>query len=60
MLELIVNIVKVYDVINLLNSNLKTHFVWYLYRKIKSDIENWSIDKEHIYGKIMQKIWTKN
>ena len=55
---------KVYDVINCLNMNLITHFVWYLEKEKRYDIETLSIDrvlnKEHFYGKIMQKIWTKS
>ena len=50
---------KVYDVINCLNKNLMTHFVWYLEKEKRYDIETLSIDgvlnKEHFYGKIMQK-----
>ena len=55
---------KVYDVINCLNKNLITHFVWYLEKEIRCDIENLSIDgklnKEHFYWKIMLKMYTKN
>ena len=55
---------KVYDVINCLNKNLITHFVWYLEKEIRCDIETLSIDrelnKEHFYGKIMQKMCTKS
>ena len=54
---------KVYDVINCLNKNL-THFVWYLEKEKRYDIETLSIDgvsnKEHFYGKIMQKMCTKS
>ena len=42
---------KVYDVINWLNKNLKTHFAWYLQKESVS----WSIDKvlntENLHGK---------
>ena len=37
---------KVYDVINCLNKNLITHFVWYLEKEIKCDIETLSFDRE--------------
>ena len=54
---------NVYDVINSLIKNLITHFVWYLEKKKRYDIETLSIDrvlnKERFYGKIMQKICTK-
>ena len=49
---------KVYDVINRLNKNLITQ------EEIRCDIETLSIDrvlnKEHFYGKIMQKMCTKS
>ena len=55
---------KVYDAINCLNKNLITHFVWYLEKEIRCDIETLSIDrvlnKEHFYGKIMQKMCPKS
>ena len=42
---------KVHDMINCLNKNLRTHFVWYLEKEIRCNIENLSIDrvlnKEH-------------
>ena len=54
---------KVYDVINCLNKNLITHFVWYLEKEIRCDIETLFIDRvlntEHFNGKIMQKMCTK-
>ena len=54
---------KVYDVINCLNKNLITHFVWYLEKEKRYDTEILSIDrvlnKEHFYGKTMQKMCTK-
>ena len=54
---------KVYDVINCLNKNLITHFVWYLEKEKRYDIETLSIDrvlnKKHFYCKVMQKICTK-
>ena len=54
---------KVCDVINCQIENLITHFVWYLEKEIRSDIELLHIDKvwnmEHFCGKIIQKIWTK-
>ena len=51
------------DIINCLNENLITHFVWYLEKEIRCEIETLSIDrvlnKEHFYGKIMQKMSPK-
>ena len=51
-------ILKVYDIINCLNKNLKAHFVWYYEKEIRCDNETLSIDKElnqeHFHGKIMQ------
>ena len=55
---------KVYDVINCLNKNLITHFVWYLQKEIRCKIETLSIDKvlntEHFHGKTLQKMCTKS
>ena len=55
---------KVYDVINCLNKNLITHYVWHLEKEIRCDIETLPIDRvlntELIYGKIMQKMCTKS
>ena len=55
---------KTYGVINCLSKNLITHFVWYLKKEIRCDTETLSIDrelnKEHFYGKIMQKMCTKS
>ena len=54
---------KVYDVINCLNKNLITHFVWYLEKEKSYDVETLAIvtvlNKEHFYGKFMKKICTK-
>ena len=54
---------KVYDVTNCLNKNLLTHFVWYLAKEKRYDIETLSIgrvlNKEHFYWKIMQKMCTR-
>ena len=53
---------KVYDVIKGLNKNLITHFVLYLEKEKRYDIETLSIDrrnKEHFYGKICRKCATK-
>ena len=51
-------------IINCLNENLITHFVWYLEKEISCDIETLSIERalntEHFYGKIMQKMSTKS
>ena len=38
-------ILKVYDVINCLNKNLITHYVWYLENEIRCDFETLSIDR---------------
>ena len=51
---------KIYDVMNCLNKNLITHFVWYLEKEERYGIETLSIDralnKEHFYfWKIVQK-----
>ena len=55
---------KVYDIINCLNKNLIIHFVWYLEKEKRYNIETLSIDRvlneEHFYGKIMQKMCTKS
>ena len=54
---------KVY-VINCLNKNLIIHLVWYLEKENRYDNETLSTDrvlnKEHFYGKIMQKMCTKS
>ena len=50
---------KVHDIINCLNKNSITHFVWYLEKEKQCDIETLSIDgvsdKEHFRRKIVQK-----
>ena len=55
---------KVHDVINCLNKNSVTHFVWYLGKEKRYDNETLSIDgvsdKEHFYRKIMQKMCSKS
>ena len=55
---------KVYDIINCLNKNFLTQFVWYLEKDKRCDTETLIIDrilnKEHFYGKIMQKMCTKS
>ena len=55
---------KVHDVVNCLNKNSIVHFVWYPGKEKKYDNAILSIDriseKEHFYGKIMQKIWSKS
>ena len=57
-------ILKVYDIINCLNNTLITHFVWYLQKEKRYDIETLSIErvlnKEHYYGKVIQKMCTKS
>ena len=54
---------KVFDIINCLNKNLITYFVWYLEKENSYDIEILSIDrvlnKEHIYRN-MPKMCTKS
>ena len=51
-------------VINSLNKNSITYFLSYLEKEIRCDIEILPIDrvlnKEHFYGKIMQKMCTKS
>ena len=46
---------KVYDVTSCLSNNLITHFVWYLEKEVRCDIETLSIirvsNKEHFYLK---------
>ena len=55
---------KVRDVINCLNQSWITHFVWYLEKEKKYDIETLSIDevsdKERFHRKIMQKMCSKS
>ena len=45
---------KVYDVINYVNNNLITHFVWYLEKEKRYEIETLSIDIE-----LIRNIFTK-
>ena len=56
--------ILVYGIINCLNKNLITHFIWYLKKEIRYDIETLSIyrvlNKEHFHEKIIQKICTKS
>ena len=51
---------KVYDVINCLSKDLKTHFVWYLEKEIRCDTQTLSIirvsNKEQFYGKVIQNV----
>ena len=51
--------VKIHNVISCLQKNFIRHFVWYLEKETKCDIETLSIDrelnKEYFYEKIMQK-----
>ena len=53
-----------YDAINCISKSLVTHFVWYLKKEIGCGIEILSIirvsNKEHFYGKIMQKMCSKS
>ena len=55
---------KVYDIVNCLNKNSITHFVWCLEKEKRHDIETLSIDglsdKERFYRKITQKICSKS
>ena len=39
---------QVYDIISWLNKNLKMHFVLYFYKRIRSDIETWPINRVYI------------
>ena len=52
------------DVISCLNNKFMTHFVWYLEKEKRYDIETLAIDtvlnKEHFYEKIVQKMCTKS
>ena len=52
---------KVHDMINCLNKNLRTHFVWYLEKEIRCNIENLSIDrvlnKEHFKKLLFREIF---
>ena len=51
--------IKVYDVISCWNKNFRTHFVSYLEKEVRCDIETLSIDrvlnKEYSYGKLWRK-----
>ena len=55
---------KVYNVKSCPNTKLITHFVWYLEKEKRYDVETLSIDivlnKEHLYGNVMQKMCTKS
>ena len=55
---------EVCDIINCLIKNLITNFIWYLGKEKRYDIETLSNDrvlnKENLYGKIMQKMFTKS
>ena len=54
---------KVYDINNCLNMDFITHFVWYLRKEKRYNIETLSIDRvfntKHFYEKIMQEMFTK-
>ena len=54
---------KVHDAINCLNKNSIKHFVWYLEKEKRYDIETLSIDgvsdKEHFYTKLCRKCAAK-
>ena len=39
----------VYDVVNCLNKNLNTHYVWYLEKEIRCDIGTLSIDRAFLW-----------
>ena len=56
--------VKVYNFINCRNKNLIIHFVWYLEKEIKCDIETLSIDRvlntKYFSEKIIQEMRTKS
>ena len=55
---------NVYEVTSCLNKSLITHFVWYIEKEERYDIETLSIDrvlnKKHFYGKIMQEMCIKS
>ena len=55
---------KVFDVISCLNKNLITHFIWYLEKGKRYDIETLSlyrlINKEHFHEKFMLEMCTKS
>ena len=55
---------QVHDVINYLNKNSVTHFVWYPEKEKRYDIEILPIDgvsdNEHFYRNIMQKMCSKS
>ena len=55
---------KVYNAINCPNKNLITHFILYLEKEKRYDLETLSIDrvlnKNHFYGKFMQKMCTES
>ena len=55
---------KVYDITNCLSKNSVTHFVWYLKKEKRYDIETLSInevsDKQYFYRKTMQKMCSKS
>ena len=44
MIKNLMMLIKVYDTINWLSKNLRTH-VWYIENESRSDIETWSIDR---------------
>ena len=47
--------IEFYDIINYLSKNLIAHFVWYLEKEKRYDIETLPIDSiKYFYGKIMQ------
>ena len=59
-----INLNKVYDIINCLSKNLITHFVWYLEKEKRYEVETLTIDtdiklgalnKGHFYGKSCRK-----
>ena len=59
-----VDLRKILKVINGLNRNLITYFVWYLDKEKRCDIETLFLDRllntERFYGKIMQNLCTKS
>ena len=48
---------KIYDIIHCLNKNLIAHFVWYIVKEIRCDMETLSMDRElnkkHFYWKFL-------
>ena len=54
---------KVYDIVNCITKNSITHFVWYLEKEKRYDMETLAIDrvlnKKHFHWKIMQNMFIR-